>query len=86
MKIIALPLLSDKDESSSLRAQTPDQDGRTSSRSSSRGPSGRSSRNKRRGLKRSVRLKEEADSGESPFGSKPGSRYVKCTSAEWHFV
>ncbi|KAL8598268.1 hypothetical protein ACOMHN_035218 [Nucella lapillus] len=64
----------DKEEPQGLRANTPDPD-RASSRSSSRGPSGRTSRNKRRGVKRSVRLKDESDTMDMAFGSKPSSSH-----------
>ncbi|XP_070181014.1 dynein axonemal heavy chain 6-like [Littorina saxatilis] len=72
----------DKEESTSLQAQTPDQDGR-SSRSSSRGPSGRSSRTKRASRKRTTKLKEEEGVSETAFGSK-SSREAKKYFLEKH--
>ena len=33
-----------------------------------------------------MRLKEEMDGGDNPYGSKPSSRFVNCICTEMQFV
>lgn len=66
----------DREEKDTLQVNSPEQDGH-SSRSSSRDPTGRGSRSKRRGGKRTVKLDDTeseqsaSQSGHSPFGPTP---------------